>query len=150
MTLDEPLAQILILLAVSVFVVALTRRLGLPSILGYLITGLALGPHAFALVPESSTTSLLAEFGVVFLLFTLGLEFSLPRMMAMRREVFGLGAAQVGTVAAAVALVARGLGVAWLPAIVTGGAIAMSSTAIILHQLTDRAELNRTHGRLAF
>jgi len=68
----------------------------------------------------------------------------------MRREVFGLGAAQVATIAGAVALIARALGVGWLPAIVTGGAIAMSSTAIILHQLTDRAELNRTHGRLAF
>jgi len=101
-------------------------------------------------MPESETTNLLADLGVVFLLFTLGLEFSFPRMISMRREVFGLGAAQVGSVTIAVALIARGLGVGWLPGIVIGGAVAMSSTAIILHQLTDRAELNRTHGRLAF
>ena len=147
---DQPLAQVLILLAVAVSVVAVARRLGLPSILGYLVTGLALGPRALGVLSESETTNRLAELGVVFLLFTLGLEFSFPRMVSMRREVFGLGAAQVATIAGAVALIARALGVGWLPAIVTGGAIAMSSTAIILHQLTDRAELNRTHGRLAF
>jgi hypothetical protein len=97
-----------------------------------------------------ATTDLLAELGIVFLLFTLGLEFSFPRMLAMRGEVFGLGAAQVTLTVAVVAVIARLLGVPWLIAVVVGGAIAMSSTAIILHELTDRAELNRTHGRLAF
>src|SRR5690242_15783022 len=146
----EPFAQVLILLAGSVFVVSLARRAGLPTTLGYLIVGLALGPHALAVVSDSSTTQLLAELGVTFLLFTLGLEFSFPRMIAMRREVFGLGAAQVIATTALFACIARGLDVPWLMAIVIGGAISMSSTAIIVHQLTDRAELNRTHGRLAF
>jgi len=87
-----PLAQALILLAGSVFLVTLVRRLALPTSLAYLLVGLVLGPHALGIVSDSGTTRLLAELGVAFLLFTLGLEFSLPRMLAMRREVFGLGA----------------------------------------------------------
>jgi len=148
--LEQPLSQVLILLAASLLVVTIARRLGLPTILGYLIVGMGLGPHAIGIVSQSQTTGLLAELGIVFLLFTLGLEFSFPRMLAMRGEVFGLGAAQVTLTTAAVALIARLFGVPWLIAVVVGGAIAMSSTAIILHELTDRAELNRTHGRLAF
>ncbi|MGB6604094.1 MAG: cation:proton antiporter [Steroidobacteraceae bacterium] len=145
-----PLTQALILLAGSVFLVTLARRLALPTTLAYLVVGLLLGPHALAVVSDSGTTRLLAELGVAFLLFTLGLEFSLPRMLAMRREVFGLGAAQVAATAGVFALLAHLLGVAWLPAVVVGGAVSMSSTAMLLQQLTERAELNRTHGRLAF
>src|ERR1700746_2988361 len=145
-----PLTQVLVLLAGSVFLVTLVRRLALPTSMAYLLVGLALGPHALGVVSDTGTTRLLAELGVAFLLFTLGLEFSLPRMIAMRREVFGLGAAQVTLTAAVFALIAHALGVGWLVAIVLGGAIAMSSTAILLQQLTERAELNRTHGRLAF
>jgi len=122
----------------------------LPTSVAYLGVGLVLGPHAFAVVADSGTTRLLAELGVAFLLFTLGLEFSLPRMLAMRREVFGLGALQVLATTAVFALLARLLGLEWLTAVVLGGALAMSSTAILLQQLTERAELNRTHGRLAF
>jgi CPA2 family monovalent cation:H+ antiporter-2 len=147
---EQPLSQVLILLTGSLFVVMLARRLGQPANQGYLFVGMALGPHAFQLVSESTTTQLLAELGVTFLLFTLGLEFSLPRMLAMRREVFGLGAAQVTLTAAVFACIARAFGVDWLMAVVLGGAISMSSTAIIMHQLTERAELNRTHGRMAF
>jgi monovalent cation:H+ antiporter-2, CPA2 family len=145
-----PLSQCLILLAGSVFLVTLARRLTLPTSMAYLLVGLALGPHALGVVSDSGTTRLLAELGVAFLLFTLGLEFSLPRMLAMRREVFGLGAAQVVLTTAVFALLSRLLGVAWLVAIVLGGALSMSSTAILLQQLTERSELNRTHGRLAF
>jgi monovalent cation:H+ antiporter-2, CPA2 family len=147
---DSPLPLILVLLAASVFVVTLARRLGLPSILGYVTVGLVLGPHASGLFPESDTTHLLAELGVVFLLFTLGLEFSWPRMVALRREVFGLGALQVGGTTAVVALVARLFGLEWAQCIVLGGVVAMSSTVLIVQQLAERAELNRTHGRLAF
>src|SRR3982074_1157126 len=110
----EPLSQVLILLAAAVFAVTLVRRMGLPATLAYLAVGLALGPHAFAVVSESETTSLLGELGVAFLLFTLGLEFSLPRMVAMRREVFGLGAAQVVATTAVFAFLAWLLGLAWL------------------------------------
>ena len=145
-----PLAQVLILLAACVFLVSVVRRLALPTSVAYLLVGLALGPHALGVVSDSGTTRLLAELGVAFLLFTLGLEFSLPRMLAMRREVLGLGALQVLATAAVFALLGHLLGIDWLPAIVLGGAIAMSSTALLLAQLTERAELNRTHGRLAF
>ncbi len=145
-----PLSQVLVLLAGSVFMVTLARRLALPTSMAYLVVGLLLGPHAFGVLADSSGTRLLAELGVAFLLFTLGLEFSLPRMLAMRREVFGLGAAQVSLTAAVFAVLANLAGVPWLVAVVLGGAIAMSSTAILLQQLTERSELNRTHGRLAF
>ena len=147
---DDPLLQVLVLLAAAVLVVATARRLGLPSILGYLAVGTLLGPHALGWIGESGATRLLAELGVVFLLFTLGLEFAWPRMIAMRREVFGVGAAQVVLTSAAAALAATAFGVPWLPAIAIGGAVAVSSTAIILQQLTEQSEINRTHGRMAF
>jgi CPA2 family monovalent cation:H+ antiporter-2 len=145
-----PLTLVLILLASSVLLVTLARRVGFPTTLAYLVVGVILGPHALNIVSDSGTTRQLAELGVAFLLFTLGLEFSLPRMLAMRREVFGLGAAQVGATAAVFALIGKTLGLPWLVAIIIGGAISMSSTAILLQQLTERSELNRTHGRLAF
>ncbi len=145
----EGLGTVLILLAAVVAVVAGVRHLRLPPILGYLVVGMALGPHAFGLVAESATTSFLAEIGVVFLLFTLGLEFSLPRVIAMRGEVFGLGAKQVGLTALVAAGLAYLAGTRLEIALVIGGAVAMSSTAIVVQQLTEQAEINRTHGRLA-
>jgi monovalent cation:H+ antiporter-2, CPA2 family len=147
---NDPLLQILILLAASVCVVAGVRKLKLPAILGYLAVGMLLGPHAFAVGLDNATTQLLADFGVVFLVFTLGLEFSLPRLVAMRWEVLGVGGAQVlvttGLVAAGAVL---WFGVVPAVAVVIGGAVAMSSTAIIISQLTEQSENNRTHGRLA-
>ena len=147
---NDPLLQILILLSASVCVVAGVRKLKMPAILGYLAVGMLLGPHAFALAADNDTTRLLADFGVVFLVFTLGLEFSLPRLVAMRWEVIGIGGAQVllttGIVAAgAVAIFDAAPAVA----LVIGGAVAMSSTAIIISQLTEQSENNRTHGRIA-
>ena len=146
----QSLSQVLILLFATVLVLAAARRIGMPAILGYLIVGIVLGPSAFALLPDSAQTQALAQIGVVFLLFTLGLEFSFPRMLAMRREVFGLGSAQTIVVGGAGALATHAIGVAWPSAIVVGGALSMCSTAIVLQQLTDQDELNRTHGRLSF
>jgi monovalent cation:H+ antiporter-2, CPA2 family len=147
---NDPLLQILILLTASVCVVAAVRKLALPAILGYLAVGMLLGPHALALAADNETTQLLADFGVVFLVFTLGLEFSLPRLVAMRWEVLGVGGAQVlittGVVAAGAILF---FDVAPAVAVLIGGAVAMSSTAIIIAQLTEQSENNRTHGRLA-
>ena len=147
---NDPLLQILILLTASVCVVAGVRKLKLPAILGYLAVGMLLGPHAFALAADNETTRLLADFGVVFLVFTLGLEFSLPRLVAMRWEVLGVGGTQVflttGIVAAGAVMA---FDVVPAVAVVIGGAIAMSSTAIIISQLTEQSENNRTHGRLA-
>src|ERR1700733_5966148 len=122
----------------------------MPAILGYLIVGIVLGPFAFAVLPDSAQTQAIAQIGVVFLLFTLGLEFSFPRMVAMRREVFGLGSVQTVAVGATGALAIHGIGAAWPSAIVVGGALAMCSTAIVLQQLGDQDELNSTHGRLSF
>jgi len=147
---NDPLLQILILLTASVCVVAGVRKLKLPAILGYLAVGMLLGPHALALAVDNETTQLLADFGVVFLVFTLGLEFSLPRLVAMRWEVLGVGGAQVLITTAIVASGAVMLfDVVPAVAVVIGGAVAMSSTAIIISQLTEQSENNRTHGRLA-
>jgi monovalent cation:H+ antiporter-2, CPA2 family len=147
---NDPLLQILILLFASVCVVAGVRKLKLPAILGYLAVGMLLGPHALALAVDNDTTRLLADFGVVFLVFTLGLEFSLPRLVAMRWEVLGVGGAQVLVTSGAVAAGAVMLfDVIPAVAVVIGGAVAMSSTAIIISQLTEQSENNRTHGRLA-
>jgi CPA2 family monovalent cation:H+ antiporter-2 len=144
------LGQILLLLTASVLVVTAGRRIGLPPLLGYLIVGILLGPFAFDVVANGPQTHAIAEIGVVFLLFTLGLEFSFPRMVAMRREVFGLGSVQTVVVGGAGALAAHAFGVSWASAAVLGGALAMCSTAIVLKQLGDQDELNRTHGRLSF
>jgi monovalent cation:H+ antiporter-2, CPA2 family len=147
---NDPLLQILILLTASVCVVAAVRKLALPAILGYLAVGMLLGPHALALATDNETTQLLADFGVVFLVFTLGLEFSLPRLVAMRWEVLGVGGAQVLITTAIIAIGAHLLfDVPPAVAVVIGGAVAMSSTAIIIAQLTEQSENNRTHGRLA-
>jgi CPA2 family monovalent cation:H+ antiporter-2 len=144
------LGQVLILLTASVLLVTAGRRIGLPPLLGYVIVGVLLGPFAFAVVPNGPQTHAMAEIGVVFLLFTLGLEFSFPRMIAMRREVFGLGSVQTLVVGGSGAVVAHFAGSSWASAAVLGGALSMCSTAIVLRQLGDQDELNRTHGRLSF
>jgi len=147
---NDPLLQILILLTASVVVVAAVRKLALPAILGYLMVGMLLGPHALALIVDNDTTRLLADFGVVFLVFTLGLEFSLPRLVAMRWEVLGVGGAQVLVTTTLVAVGAFALfDIGPVVAVVIGGAVAMSSTAITMSQLGEQSENNRTHGRLA-
>src|SRR5258708_37554213 len=143
---NDPLLQILILLTASVCVVAMVRKLKLPAILGYLAVGMLLGPHALALAADNATTQLLADIGVAFLVFTLGLEFSLPRLVAMRWEVLGVGGAQVlitaGIVASGAILF---LGIVPAVAVVIGGAVAMSSPPLIIAQLTQHSANNRTH-----
>ena len=141
------LQPVLVLLACAVLAVVGFRSLHLPPMLGYLVTGLVLGPHAFGLIPDTSETRHLAEFGIVFLMFSIGLEFSLPKLMAMRRAVFGLGLAQVlATMSVGMAL-GLGFGVSWQASLVFGGAIAMSSTAIVSKLLGERLELDTPHGR---
>ena len=147
---NSVLEDVLLLLTATLAVVVGLRRLRLPLILAFLLVGMSVGPYALGWVMPTETTGALAEFGVVFLLFTLGLEFSLPRMIAMRSEVFGLGGLQVGVTTAVVAAIGWSFGLAPEVAILLGGAVAMSSTAIVLRQLTEQDELNRTHGRLAF
>ena len=147
---NSVLEDVLLLLTATLVVVVGLRRLRLPLIMAFLLVGMVVGPHALGWVAATETTRTLAEFGVVFLLFALGLEFSLPRLLAMRGEVFSLGGLQVGATTAAVAALGWFFGLALEVAILLGGAVAMSSTAIVLRQLTEQDELNRTHGRLAF
>jgi CPA2 family monovalent cation:H+ antiporter-2 len=143
------LLQILILLAGSVLVLSVMRRLDLPPILGYLVAGMLLGPHALGLASDADAVQLMAEIGVVFLVFTLGLEFSLPRMIAMKAEVLGIGGLQMLLTTAAFGTAAWAFGVEPAAAVVVGGALAMSSTAIAIRQLAEQLEINRTHSRLA-
>src|ERR687892_992114 len=107
------LQSVLVLLASSVLAVAACRSLRLPPMIGYLVTGLALGPHALGVVSEREETHRLAEFGVVFLMFSIGLEFSLAKLKSMRRLVFGLGSAQVATTIALAVAAAAALGAPW-------------------------------------
>jgi CPA2 family monovalent cation:H+ antiporter-2 len=149
MTSGVSLLSVLLLLASSVIAVAACRALKLPALVGYLITGLALGPHALALVSNREETQHLAEFGVVFLMFSIGLEFSLGKLRSMRRVVFGLGGAQVvGTTLIAMAA-AVAFELSWQAGLALGGIAAMSSTAIASRMLTERGELDSPHGRQA-
>jgi CPA2 family monovalent cation:H+ antiporter-2 len=129
--------------------------LHLPPMLGYLAVGILIGPHALGLAENSAATHALAEFGVVFLMFSIGLEFSLSQLMAMRRIVFGLGMAQVLlTIAATMVFgwlistqLPASIHIGWQAAFALGGALAMSSTAIVSKMLTERLELESPHGR---
>ncbi|MCX7891190.1 MAG: cation:proton antiporter [Burkholderiales bacterium] len=138
---------VLMLLAAAVFVVVAFRSVGLPPLIGYLIVGVAVGPNALALAPDVAGTRHLAEFGVVFLMFSIGLEFSLARLFQVRRLVFGLGGLQVLAVTLLVGAGAMALGIGWQGALALGGALAMSSTAIASRMLAERVELETAHGR---
>ncbi len=144
---ENSLQSVLILLAAAVPVVILFRLVKLPAMIGYLLVGVVIGPNGLGLIPDAQDTRSLAEFGVVFLMFSVGLEFSLARLMTMRRIVFGLGASQVVLTLALVVAIALAAGADWRSGVVLGGAIVMSSTAIVSKLLADRLELNSLHGR---
>jgi len=146
---NNPLELVLILLASAVLVVVLARSLHLPPMLGYLLLGVAIGPHSLHWIPasEESGYAYLAEFGVVFLMFSIGLEFSLPKLFNMRRVVFGLGMGQVLLTVFAPTVGAWLLGFPWQVGFALGGALAMSSTAIVIKLLAERMQLESAHGR---
>lgn len=127
--------------------VALFRRLNMPPILGYLMVGMVIGPHALGIIPDSEGTRYLAEFGVVFLMFSIGLEFSLPQLKAMRHIVLGFGSTQVLVTFATVFAIALFAGQSWQTGVIIGGVIAMSSTAIISKVLAEQTQLHSAHGR---
>jgi CPA2 family monovalent cation:H+ antiporter-2 len=145
----DTLPLILVLLISSVLAVALFRRLRLPAMLAYFLVGMLLGPHTFGLLPDTEASREFAEFGIVFLMFSIGLEFSLPQLYAMRKKVLGLGGAQVFLTLAVVMMVAKVAGLDWPAAFVIGAALAMSSTAIVSKILAERVDLNSRHGRLS-
>lgn len=138
---------VLLLLAAAVVLVTLFRSMNLPAVLGYLLVGAIGGPHALNLMQTSDGASNLGEFGVVFLMFSIGLEFSLARLVAMKRIVFGLGAMQVLSTVLLVMLLGRVLGLGLAAGFALGGTLAMSSTAILSKLLADRMELDSKHGR---
>ena len=152
------LELVLLYLIAAVAGVSLCRLLKLPPMLGYLAVGVVIGPNATALAGDSGGVQYLAEFGVVFLMFVIGLEFNLPKLKSMRRLVFGLGLSQVSltmlttvTVNALLAwaftLAGRQWGLGWQSAVALGGALAMSSTAIVVKLMAERLELESEHGR---
>jgi CPA2 family monovalent cation:H+ antiporter-2 len=141
------LGFVLILLAAAVVVSALFRALRLPSMLGYLLVGIVVSPHGFSWIPDSENTRHLAEFGVVFMMFSIGLEFSLAKLKAIRTTVFGFGGAQVAISVAVVMALAWAVGLPWAAGLALGGALAMSSTAIVSKMLAERLELQSQHGR---
>ena len=139
---------LLILLSAAVATVALARHFRIPAVLAYLGIGIVLGPNGSGLLAESQQIDAFAEFGVVFLMFSIGLEFSLPRLRAMRSLVFGFGSAQMFFTALGTALVAWvGYGQDWRAGLAVGLAVAMSSTAIVAKLLSERFELHSRSGR---
>src|SRR3954468_4293465 len=140
----------LVYLVAAVMGVVLCRSLKLPPMLGYLTVGVLIGPNALALAEDTASVRHLAEFGVVFLMFVIGLEFNIGKLRAMRTHVFGLGGLQVlltvlpatlGAVALAHAL-PRSFPLSWQSALALSGALAMSSTAIVVKLMADRLELD--------
>lgn len=145
----DSLTSVLLLLTSSVLAVALFRALRMPALLAYFAVGVLFGPYALNLLPDTESGRHIAEFGIVFLMFSIGLEFSLPQLYAMRKTLFGLGGAQVLITLGVVMLIGWLAGLSLPTAFVIGGALTMSSTAIVSKILIERVDLNSRHGRLS-
>ena len=151
------LELMVLLLAAAVIGVVAMSAIKMPPLVAYLSVGVLIGPHAINLAGQSATTSLLGELGVVFLMFTIGLEFNLAKLKVLSRYVFGLGLAQVVTTVAAAMLLALAfswlapqMGIDWRAGLVVGGAFAMSSTALVMKMLAEKHELETEHGKRVF
>jgi CPA2 family monovalent cation:H+ antiporter-2 len=144
---SEILYDVLIFLVAAVVVVPAFRRLRTSPVLGYLAAGILIGPHGLAVIRDSESA---AEFGVVFLLFMIGLEFSVERLRSLGRYVFGLGALQVTVTGCLIGGVAWALGATEEAAIIIGGGLALSSTAFVLQLLVERGERATPHGNISF
>ncbi len=144
------LGNLLIVLVAAVVVVPLFQRVHWSPVLGYLVAGIIIGPHALKLVSNSENIHTLADFGIVFLLFAIGLELSVERLRQLRRFVFGLGTAQFLVTAVLIALVARAFGLGADAAMVAGAALALSSTAVATQLLAERDEFDQPFGRVTF
>jgi glutathione-regulated potassium-efflux system ancillary protein KefC/glutathione-regulated potassium-efflux system protein KefB len=144
------IAQVAVFLGATVLAIPLFRRLRLSSILGYLAAGVAIGPWGLRIIQDAEGVMHTAEFGVVLLLFVIGLELQPSRLRAMRKSVFGLGLAQVLVTTAVFAAIALMLGLPSNAAIVTAFALSLSSTPLVLQLLAERQQLNTHHGRSAF
>ena len=143
------LTDITIILGASVLVIFVFQKLKLPTILGYLMTGILAGPYALGLIDASHEVEVMAEIGVILLLFIIGMEFSLKSLAAIKKSVFVGGAAQVGLTTVATALLAWWFGFAMNAALFLGFVFSLSSTAIVLKLLQERSEVNSPHGKIA-
>lgn len=143
------LTDITIILGASVLVIFVFQKLKLPTILGYLMTGILAGPHALGLIDASHEVEAMAEIGVILLLFIIGMEFSLKSLAAIKKSVFLGGAAQVGLTTVATALIAWWFGFELNSALFLGFVFSLSSTAIVLKLLQERSEVNSPHGKIA-
>lgn len=144
-----PLPDLVILLAAAVAIVTAFRALRLSPVLGYLVAGAVIGPQGFGVIEDLATTSAIAELGIIFLLFMIGLELSFDRLKAMRKKVFGIGSAQVLITGALFYVLARAMGEDFNAALIIGGGLALSSTALVLQVLQQRGEMASQTGRLA-
>lgn len=145
------LLQITLFLGASLLLVPLLKRLGIATVLGYLFTGILLGPSVFNLASDPEAIQELAEFGVILLMFIIGLELRPQRLWSMRQSIFGMGSLQVGLTGICLALlsfVALQQGIA--ASFVIGFALALSSTAFVLQLLTEKQQLNTTYGQQSF
>lgn len=144
------LSEVLVLLAAAIVIVALFKRLQLSPVLGYIVAGGMIGPHGFSIISNIDNTTFLAEFGVVFLLFAIGLELSFGRLKAMRLHVFGYGTSQLISTATIIwGICQYGLKLSPQASIIIGGGLALSSTALVLQLLEERGEKKTQVGRLS-
>lgn len=144
----EFFVQIVVVLVSSALIAYAAHRIGLVPIVGFLIAGIALGPHGFAVIRDPALVDAAAEIGVVLLLFTIGIEFSLEKLARIPRLIFVGGGLQVVLATAATAAVLAAFGVPWRAAVFTGILVALSSTAIVLKLLAGRGETTSRHGRV--
>ena len=142
------LQDLVVVLGVAIPTVAIAHRLRIPAIVGFFLVGAVIGPYGLALIPNAESVTVLADLGVLLLLFTIGLELSLTRVMQLGRVALQGGALQVGGTLVAVAAAAIGLGVPINQAVFYGGLVALSSTAVVLKVYADRGELDTPHGRV--
>lgn len=146
---EELFQQFLVILGFSLIASVLFRRLRMATIVAYIAVGAVIGPAAFGLIADPSRFGFLAEFGVVFLLFTLGLEFSLKKMLAMRFAVFGVGGVQVAVCTLIFTLAVLLWGATWQAAVLIAGSLALSSTAIVTRELINNRQMHNLHGQLS-
>lgn len=144
------LSETLIFLIAAVVVAPVFQRLRSSLVLGYLVAGVIIGPGVLGLISGSKQVHNIAELGVVFLLFTIGLELSVDRLKVIRNQIFGVGTAQVGVTAVIVAAIAYSVGFSLQTSVIIGGGLALSSTAVVLQLLSERGELTSRRGRLTF
>ncbi len=139
------LRDLVILVAVAIPVVAVAQRLRVPTVVGFLLTGVAIGPHSLGFIPDAASVSGLAELGIILLLFTIGLELSVSRIIQLGRLVLQGGAVQVAATIATTVGVALIVAVTPRQAVFYGALVALSSPAIVLKIYTDRGELDSSH-----